>query len=309
MGVDTSKELAHFLEKLRFQRNISQEEFTSGIISNRQYQRYIRGDSPMPFHLINAFAERLGIKKDVLLLEFQNSTVKESYQIVSFLNHITGFEFEKAAEVKKHINPNYIIDKDNLKMYNYSCLLHKYYQKNMSKDELKNDLISLIDYPYLLNRQSISMMELLVLSQLIDFVDETEKDNITLVIQSFFKNPDLVWTGSQILTYHIIIFRLAKFFGTRNDYHQVIFYSNYGIKLNHQAKSIINQHYYHYFLALSYYRLNNINSFEKHLFKCLNLLLINFDDSKNKLLLDIIQKDFNIDYKDFMIEYIKKSLS
>ena len=50
-----SKELALFLEQMRFSRGISQEDFTDGIISNRQYQRYINGSSAMPYHLLDAF--------------------------------------------------------------------------------------------------------------------------------------------------------------------------------------------------------------------------------------------------------------
>src|SRR5690606_39442735 len=84
MPVDSSKELALFLEKMRFLRGVSQEDFTDGIISNRQYQRYVRGESPMPFHLIDLFAERLNVSKDVLLLEFENYTLKVTLNIIIY---------------------------------------------------------------------------------------------------------------------------------------------------------------------------------------------------------------------------------
>ena len=88
MLIDSSKELALFLEKMRFLRGISQEDFTEGIISNRQYQRYVRGESPMPYHLIDLFAERLNVKKEALLLEFDNHTLKETLNITNYYSAV-----------------------------------------------------------------------------------------------------------------------------------------------------------------------------------------------------------------------------
>ena len=84
MAIEYSKDFALLLERLRFERGLSQEDFTDGIISNRQYQRYIKGTSLMPFYLLNDFAKKLGIDKDILIYEFENWRAIENLKINNF---------------------------------------------------------------------------------------------------------------------------------------------------------------------------------------------------------------------------------
>ena len=124
-----SKDLALFLEQMRVSRGISQEEFTDGIISNRQYQRYINGSSAMPFHLLDEFAERLNVKKDFLLLEFDSYGIKETNNIMALYNAVNNGEIENAKKIQAEISPKYIMDSSNLKLYQYSQLIFLFHPR------------------------------------------------------------------------------------------------------------------------------------------------------------------------------------
>src|SRR5690606_16853010 len=159
MLIDSSKELALFLEKMRFLRGISQEEFTEGIISNRQYQRYVRGESPMPFHLIDQFAERLNVKKELLLLEFENHTLKETLNIINYFQAVASRDIEQINHFKSLIDPEYIIDPDNRKTYQFTVLNEEFLTNKISQDRFKSGLLNLIEYPKILTQSAMSIFE------------------------------------------------------------------------------------------------------------------------------------------------------
>ncbi len=306
MIVNSSVELALFLEKMRFMRGISQEEFTVNIISNRQYQRYIKGDSPMPFHLLDAFAERLGVKKDLLLLEFDSNALKETFNIINYFSAVNGNEVDKINHYRSIITPEYIINPDNRNFYHYTTFLLDFKSKKISAQTFKTNVSKLINYPKTLQNTVMTYFEVIILSNLLDFVEVDEQLQIVKKLTDFFDNPDLVWSGNQLITYNIVIFRLAKYFGIKEDHENVIKYCKLGIKLNHRAKSYNNLEFYYYFLSLSYYRQNKILLYEESLYKCFNVL--SFEDSSTKLTQfeSWINKDFNIDFKQFIIDYLKR---
>src|SRR5690554_2041846 len=163
---------------MRVSRGISQEDFTEGIISNRQYQRYVNGSSPMPFHLLDNFAERLNIKKDYLLLEFDSYGIKETTNVVDFLNAVNSDDFEKAKKIQKEIDPKYILDSTNLKFYEFAKLLQVYKERKSSKENHSFKLKELIGYPKVLSNSAMTLFETVILSNLLDFVSEQEQTKI-----------------------------------------------------------------------------------------------------------------------------------
>jgi len=299
-----SQDLALFLEKVRTYRGISQEDFTESIISNRQYQRYIRGDSPMPFHLLDAFAERLNIKKDLLLLEFDSHTLKETSLITDYFNAVNNNELARAKEIKIKLTPQFIIDHSNRIFYEYTDLLEKFLENRIDKNSFLAKLKSLIHYPKVLSQSGLSIFEVIILSNLLDFVNSNEQEVIISKFNGFFQNPDLVWTGNQIVTYNIVLFRLAKYFGINSDYDNVIHFANLGVKLNTKSKYLINLEFYYYFLALSYFKKDHKEKFEYALFQCKSTLILLNNDSKNKMFDDWIKQDFDLDFNEFYMKYL-----
>ncbi len=306
MPVDSSKELALFLEKMRFLRGISQEDFTDGIISNRQYQRYVRGESPMPYHLLDLFAERLNVKKEIIMLEFENHTVKEDQTIVDYHNSVMNFDFEKSTQLRKTISNDYIINPDNKKIFEYSYILEQFLSKKTSFEKCKTDLIELVNYPKILNQYAYSMVEIMILSSLLDFVSKDEQVKIATKIGTFLDNPELVWSGNQAITLNLVIFRLAKYYGVNDDHDNVIRYCKLGLKYNKRTFSYKNSEYYYYFLSISYFRTKQLDLFPEALVNCYFAIMIQENAiSKIQQFTKYIKDDFNIEFKDFVIDYLK----
>jgi len=302
-----SKDLALFLEQMRVSRGISQEEFTDGIISNRQYQRYINGSSAMPFHLLDEFAERLNVKKDFLLLEFDSYGIKETNNIMALYNAVNNGEIENAKEIQKDINPKYIMDSSNLKLYQYTQLIRNFKENRSNLEMHIVNSKELIDYPKILNSPAMTMVETLILMELLDHTtDDTESTRIFNKIKAFIDNPSLVWTGSQIITYNMLIFKIAKYSGLKKDFDNVIHFCNIAIKLNYKSKYFLNLDFYYYFLALAYHRKNMMSLYEENLYQCYTALEMMKSSDKTANIRAMAKKDFDVDLIDFAIEYQKK---
>src|SRR5690554_970502 len=292
---------------MRVSRGISQEEFTDGIISNRQYQRYINGSSAMPFHLLDEFAERLNVKKDFLLLEFDSYGVKESNNIIAFFNAVNNGEIENAKKIQKEISPKFIMDSSNLKLYEYTLLIQNFKEKKSTLEIHVRNSKSLIDYPKILNSPAMTMVETVILVDLLDYTkDEKEQQQIFNKIKAFINNPSLVWTGSQILTYNILMFKVAKYSGLKKDFDSVIHFCNIAIKLNYKSKYFLNLDFYYYFLALAYHRKNMLSLYEENLYQCYTALEMMKSSDKTANIRAMAKKDFDVDLSDFAIEYQKR---
>lgn len=304
--MDYSKELALFLEKIRFQRGISQEDFTDGIISNRQYQRYVRGESPMPFHLLNDFAIKLNLKKEDLIIEFQNRSIDETSRILNYFSSLTIKNHDQIETIKSKISRDFILESDNLKLYDHTVALEKYLKKEISVETLESMLVKICNFPKILETFPISLVDALILSSLLTYTKSKDKELISSKIIDLIKNPNYTFTAYQITVINILIFSLAKFYGINKNFDKCVEICSFGISFNKRKDSTLNLFEYYYFMTLSYFKLENIEKFELYLFKCYNGLNLLLSDSKKSYYKSLIEKDFSINLDEFALKYIKE---
>lgn len=50
--------LINYMENLRYERNLTQEEYLFDVVSQRQYYRYRKGESEIPLEIIDKLATR-----------------------------------------------------------------------------------------------------------------------------------------------------------------------------------------------------------------------------------------------------------
>lgn len=309
MEVDYSRELALFLEKLRFLRGISQEDFTDGIISNRQYQRYVRGESPMPFHLLNEFATKLNLKKEDLILEFQNNSIDETTRVINYFSAVINRQTTDITSLKKNISKDFLVEPENKNLFLFTERMEYFFDTKISSDQLKQDLFKLCDYPNVLNRMPISLNEALILSSILIYTEIANKDIIANKIFEVIENPKLTFSAYQITTFNILTFSLAKYYGRNLDYNKCIEISKIGISFNQRKYSTQNLVQYYYFIALCNFRLNNVTEFELNLFNCYNAIHLSDSEDKKERFIKLIEKEFDINLDFFIVNYIKnKSL-
>ncbi len=300
-----SRELCTFLERLRSARSISQENFTDEIVSLRQYRRYLNGESDIPFQIIHQLSERLGVKTDNLVREFEVAKVVETEKINQLYNFAVNYAKEDFQRLAKELPLEHIIDSSNIMLYQHSVIVHQYFSNIISKADASARNAELIDYPRILKQDIITSVELLVLISLLDFIEEKLHKKIIEKLKLFFDNPTMIISGANDRILPLIMSRLAKYSGIKSNYDDVIMYCQLGIDHNFRNRSYYLLDYFYYYSALAHFKLGNNKQYESMLMLCYHVLAFEGNTSKMEKFTSLIEKDFDIDFAHFVSERLK----
>ncbi len=301
-----SKELCIFLERLRSARNISQESFTDNVVSLRQYRRYLSGESDVPFQVIQHLTEKIGVKTDNLLREFEIAKVEETELVNKLFNLAVNYAHDEFIEISRVLPVNQIIDKNNQLMYQHSIILDKFYSQQISKTETGLQNANLINYPEILNSQIITSIEMLVLSSLIDFLEQSHHHAIIKKIQDFIDDRSIVISGVNEKIFIHILAKISKYFGAHEDFDNVLKFCEMGVEKNLALKSYYLMDYFYYYQSLVYHRLENFEKYELMLANCFSVLHFENNEKKIEKFTRLIEEDFNINFAQFAADYFTK---
>jgi transcriptional regulator with XRE-family HTH domain len=306
-GKMKSKELCIYLERLRSARNISQEEFTHGVVSLRQYRRYLNGESDLPFQVIDKLTAKIGVKTDNLLREFEIAKIEETKLINNLFNLAANYAYDEFSKLSQTISLDHIIEKTNQLMYQHSITLNDFYTKKISNTEFYQINTGLINYPKMLTQQIITSVEMLILTSLIDASPPQEQLKILEKINEFINDSTIVISGANEKIFTFTLAKIAKYFGIQENFKEVIKFSNMGIERNFSLKSYYLMEYFYYYNALAYYRIGEFDDYSKMIVKCFNVLHFEGNDKKIEKFTKLIEEDFKIHFQDFVLNYYKNN--
>jgi transcriptional regulator with XRE-family HTH domain len=305
-----SSTLIIYIERLRIARHISQETFVDGVVSIRQYRRYLKGESEVPFSVIHQLTSKLGLKTDTILREFEVAKVEETIKLNKLYNLCINYDHVKFAELAKTISADQIIESANILLYEHSMLLNKFYTKKISLEEIGRMSKELIDYPLVLEKGAINTIELLILTFLIDVLPEEDQIKIISKITEYLYNSAIVVSGGNEKVLTLILARLAKHSGIKESYEEVIKFANLAIKRNKTLLSYYLMDYLYYYKSLAYHKLGDQKNFEISLTKCFNILYFEGIDRKIAKFKSLINEDYDIDFESFVLDlYSKKKIN
>jgi transcriptional regulator with XRE-family HTH domain len=302
-----SKELCVYLERLRAARNISQEAFTDEVVSLRQYRRYLSGESDIPFQVIHQLTAKLSVKTDTLLRDFDFAKVIESDSIIKMYNNLVNYNFEEYLRLY-NLNPlDQIIESNNRLLHQYSHILYQFFMKKLNREETAAAYVKLVNYPKVLNQQIITAIEMLILSSLLDFLDESQHEKIVDKIEDFIENQGMMISDSNEKIYIFVLAKLSKYVGIKDDFKNVIRYCNLAIAKNTESMSYYLMEYFYYYNALAYYNLQDYDNYEKYLVLCFNVLQFDANVKKIAKFTNLINADFSIEFEDFVLQHYEKN--
>jgi hypothetical protein len=302
-----TEELANYIEKLRYGRNISQEIFLEEIISLRQYQRYRSGQSIMPIEIAEKLAIRLSISIEKLLYEFEEDKNVESGLVKEYYNAVISNNFNRIKSIEKKFNDYVFIDDEKRIIYDSAKYLFDYNRSKLSKVELIKKQTELINYPKMLNNDVLTDPEILILGTILNY-SETERDKIVEKLTAIFDKSNILVSGSNLYSYTQVIFWIAKHYGRVHKYDKVIKFSNLGIKYNIDNRTTYLLSNFYYFKALVYYRSNKFDDFEDNLYKCIVILEAEAIDEIKENFYKIIMKDLKLNPYEFLVRVAQKKI-
>jgi len=298
--------LCIYLEQLRSARHISQLSFVEDIISLRQYRRYLKGESDIPFSVVAQLASKLGIKTDTILREFETVRLEETKTMNSLYNLAVNYAHKEFSSLFKTINPDSIIEFSNLLLYKHSITINDYYRKAISVPQVREMNKDLVNYPTVLDQGILSTSEMLILTFLIDVMPVEDQNKIIEKLSYYLDDQKLIISGANDKVYTLILARLAKYSGILESYHQVIEFCDIGIKRNLTLFSFYLMEFFYYYKSLAYYHLGDDENFKLSLKRCFNVLEFEGNENKIKKFVNLINDDYDIEFKTYVLDMYQK---
>ena len=295
--------LMNYIEKLRYSRNFTQEEFLHDVVSARQYQRYRNGVSSVPIDCIERISKKLGIETRKLYLDYDREIYKEKELVEEYYNSVVFKRFTRLEELKNHFTNYNFLDRTNKEFFTMASYLNKLFSKNISKQQFLSKIYLLVDYPNVLEFDVLRDVEIIGLL-LIYQHDEKSRTDIIYQIKELQDNQESVLSGQSYFVLVMFFYFIAIDFGKQKEYLQVEKYCLKGIELLRKKHSDYALYLLYLKLASSYYYRSMIDEFKESLYKCITQTMSLHSLELTIQINDSIMEDFNIDADNFFREYL-----
>lgn len=302
-----SKELSLYFDKLRYERNMTQETFVTGIVSIRQFRRYLKGECDIPQDIINQLSRRLGFKPEYVVWDFESERVNETTLITNFYNAVANKDYPAAEEYNKQIKSKYIIDDVNRLYYAHTVNLLDMNQKKISEQVFIEKTLKLIDFPNILKKRMLSNSEIMILGTLISISSFNEKEVIVERLKLYISQPNLIVSGHSEHVVLLCLQRLSQYEGINGNFHEVIKLCNQGVLMSTHLKINYLLDYFYYFLSLAYHKLGDTKKYEESVFRCYVTLYSENNEKKIAKFTHLLEDDYKFSLHEFALNYIKKT--
>lgn len=301
-------EIANYLEKIRYGRKMSQEDFVDGVCSLRQYQRYRSGECEITYEKIDRFAVKLGIPTKTLMHEFEQESTKQYNMIDEYYNSVVNKDLKIAQDLRIKLEKDIIFGEERIQYFHHALILHDYFLGKLSKEETLKRTEEMINFPAIMKQNFYTDIEVLILSFMISLVEFDEKNKLLKKLTSLFETEDTILSGESDLVYALILMRLAKIHGVLKNFPKVIQLCDIGINRGIRYKQYYLMEYFYYYKALSHFKLEEYALYEEALFRCYNVLHMEGNPKKIEKFTSLIEEDFKIVYDSFIMKYLMKNI-
>ena len=303
-----SMELSNYLEKIRYGRKLSQEDFVFGIVSIRQYQRYRRGESEIPYEKLDQFAEKLGIPTKKLMAQFETEKNRQLNKVNEYYNSVATRNFKIAQKLYDDIKFDIIIDKETKVYFHHARLFHQFYEGKISKEILVPKTQKLINYPEILKQEYFTDIEILIMSSMLDFLELPKQDLLLRRLGELFEQSDNILSSQNDMTNSLILMRLSNGYGMQGEFEKTIHFADLGIQRGIKFKQYYLFENFFYYKALAHFKLEQYLEYEETLFRCYNVLQMEGNKRKIDRFTELIEKDFKINFHMFVMKYLQKEI-
>ena len=96
--LDNYQRHMEYIEYLRKESKISRTDFCEGICSDRQYRKYINGESIMKQDKLLLFCKKLGFTIEQFYFSFNEYDKEETKIVMKFYNAVSNKQYETAKK-------------------------------------------------------------------------------------------------------------------------------------------------------------------------------------------------------------------
>ena len=285
---------AQFIEELRISRNLSREDFVDGIISTRQYQRFLNGESSIKNDVIEELIARLKLDLKVMTQLYYRNTQKVTNELNNIQVLVGKLDFKSALDKLNEIDENSLSSESNILYYKYLKIISKMHLKLMAKKTAIEKLKTLIGYPEILENETISFAEYNVLLAIYDYLylEEDDPSAINYLYQLMLDNDSkqTKLTVYEPPTYANIAATLIK----NQEYSKALHLIDEGIKISYKHSIFGALAHLFFYKAYAIKMSESESDYKEYLRKTFAMLYVEGAASKNEYFNRAVKKYFNI---------------
>lgn len=255
-----SKKITNYIENLRYSIKMSQEEFLSGIISPRQYQRYRKGECEVPMSVISDFCKKLGITEKKFFNQYNLLDINESNHLREYFNSVLSRDYVKLNYFESYFSKNPITSSERKKLYNVAKRLKKFYLKEIDSDTFVNSICTDIGIEEVLNRDIVSDVNSYLLGLVLEYSELYSKRIINFFLR-IYKNDKVLLSGNNKLADLQVIYWLCKNTGRLGNYAEVLSFVERAYYIQERYKADYLIEYFLYYECLAYFYLEETDKF------------------------------------------------
>jgi len=294
------------MENLRYERNLTQEEYLFDVVSQRQYYRYRKGESEIPLEIIDKLANKLQIPYSRLIQQYMEEIQKGKKLVQEYFNLDINKKSKEAETLFARISDKNLIDDDSKTLTKKGKILCDYYRGFYSKIELVTLLKEHMKYDELMKCEALHDFEIYLLGLVMEYSEPDREKILNKLIYIFEQNK--VLSGGNIVFNLQVLFWIVKNLGKMKKYNDLIRMSQYSIEYANNGFSFYCLEYFHYYKALAHLRTEDKISFSDELYKAIIICMYQPEEKRDKFFSTIL-KDTNINAYDFIkskcIEFTK----
>ncbi|MBU0997805.1 MAG: hypothetical protein KKE16_07165 [Firmicutes bacterium] len=292
--------LINYMENLRYERKLSQEEYLYNIISQRQYYRYRYGESEAPFEVVSKLAERLQIPLLKIITQYSDDSEKGKKLVQQYFNLVISKKSAEAESIFLKINDNNMIDEDSRTLAKLGKILSDYNRRYFSKIELCALLKENMHFKEIMQRNSLHDFELYLLGLLMEY-SQPDRDIILEKLIYLFDNKKVL-LGGNILYITQAYFWIIKNLGRTNRFKEVILFAQNAIDYCRDEFSYYCLEYFHYYKSLAHQNLEEIECFRDELYNAITICMYYLPEKREKFFSQI-QIDLEINPREFYQQF------
>lgn len=298
---NTSQEFGLFIDNIRRSRNMSREDFVDGILSTRQFQRYLKGESSITNDKIFQLVDKLEMNILNVYKLFINREDTEYKLVHNIYNLIITFNYKEAFNIINQTEESTFSSKYNQSFFLYCKITTLYNLKRISKHMAMNQYKRLIDYPKCLDYEDVNFIELITLISLSSYqlINKDDK-RIAYFLYNILKEERLRYDNEINSKIPSLIVATCQTLGMLREYDKVLRLSQQGIKLCFKAQILNSLPHLFYYKSLALLNQDKREDALKEVKKLFMLLEIQNNEEKITVFDDLLQKHFNIRKSDLM---------
>ena len=297
-----TKDICLYIEQLRIKRNITIKDLTEGIISQRQYKRYLLNVSEMPNRIFFELTERLGFNSVKILHDVEEEKQKENKLVEGFYNDVVNRNFDEAkAFIRKYKKHQFLLPE--FKMYfDASEALYYYQIKEYDKPKTAEIFKNLVNYPNVLEKSIFDQTELIILSLLLMMISDQQEKQILIDKLTTFILQDKLIVGTDLYAKQFIRLRLAREHGINGNDNKVIEICKQGLEVSRRPSIHFNYDFFYYYLALAYRNKKDMKTALYYIKNLYNYVMWHDDGRKVDSYQEKMKKDFDKTFEELLKE-------